>query len=332
MARVTIDDVARESGVSVATVSRAVRGLPNVSPVTRQRVLEVAAQLRYRPDPNASRLAAGKTGVVAMAVPSITSWYTGQAMAGVEAVLAAAGFEMSVTLLSDEATRARVLADPSSLAQRADALILLDLAPTHAHVDPEPSFPVVVVGDRSAVMDSVSIDNELGGQLAGEHLLSLGHRRIGVIAGSVHELANEVTAHRTVGMSRAMTKAGLALEADLTAFGNFSALGGYEAMNELLARSERPTAVFALSDDMAIGAMRAAVEAGLSIPGDLSMVGFDDHELAFAVGLTTVAQDPADLGAKGAQLLVDRLTGHIGPPREVHSAVHLEVRTSTSQI
>lgn len=332
MGRVTIDDVARQSGVSVATVSRAVRGLPNVSPVTRQRVLEVAAQLRYRPDPNASRLAAGKTGVVAMAVPSITSWYTGQAMAGVEAVLAGAGLELSVTLLSDEATRARVLADPASLAKRADALILLDLAPRNGHPDPEPSFPVVVVGDRSPIMDSVSIDNELGGQLAGEHLISLGHERIGVIAGSVHELANEVTAHRTAGLSRALTKAGLAIDTELTAFGNFSALGGYEAMNQLLGRSERPTAVFALSDDMAIGAMRAAIEAGLSIPDDLSVVGFDDHELAFAIGLTTIAQDPADLGAKGAQMLVDRLTGHIGPPREVHSAVHLEVRTSTARI
>jgi LacI family repressor for deo operon, udp, cdd, tsx, nupC, and nupG len=292
----------------------------------------VAAQLRYRPDPNASRLAAGKTGVVAMAVPSITSWYTGQAMAGVEAVLAGAGLELSVTLLSDEATRARVLAEPASLAKRADALILLDLAPLDGHPDPEPSFPVVVVGDRSPIMDSVSIDNELGGQLAGEHLMSLGHERIGVIAGSVRELANEVTAHRTAGLSRALLRAGLVIDPELTVFGNFSALGGHEAMNELLGRSERPTAVFALSDDMAIGAMRAAVEAGLSIPDDLSMVGFDDHELAFAVGLTTIAQDPADLGAKGAQMLVDRLSGHIGPPREVHSAVHLEVRTSTMQI
>ena len=147
----------------------------------------------------------------------------------------------------------------------------------------------------------------------------------------MRELANEVTAHRTTGLSRSLVNAGLDLDVDLKTFGNFSALGGYEAMIELLGRRERPTAVFALSDDMAIGAMRAVVEAGLSIPDDLSMIGFDDHELAFAVGLTTVAQDPADLGAKGARLLVGRLTGHIGPPREVHSAVHLEIRTSTKQ-
>lgn len=328
----TIDDVARESGVSVATVSRAVRGLPNVSPVTRQRVLEVAASLRYRPDPNASRLAAGKTGVVAMAVPSITSWYTGQAMAGVEAVLAAAGLELSVTLLSEESIRDRVLADPSEFGKRADALILLDLAPTSPQRDPHPSFPVVVVGDRSPVVDSVLIDNEHGGELAGRHLVSLGHRRIGVIAGSVHELPTAITAHRTAGLARAMTAMGHGLDPRLTSFGNFSALGGYEAMNQLLALEERPTAVFALSDEMAMGAMRAVFDAGLSVPEDVSIVGFDDHELAFALGLTTVAQDPADLGAKGAELLVDRLSGHLGPARELHRPVHLRVRTSTARI
>jgi LacI family transcriptional regulator, repressor for deo operon, udp, cdd, tsx, nupC, and nupG len=329
---VTIDDVARESGVSVATVSRAVRGLPNVSPVTRQRVLEVASELRYRPDPNASRLAAGKTGVVAMAVPSITSWYTGQAMAGVEAVLAAAGFELSVTLLSDAATRDRVVAEPASLAKRADALILLDLVPATPHGEVDPSFPVVVVGDRSELVDSVSIDNVAGGEIAGDHLIALGHRRIAVIAGSAHEVATAVTERRTAGLGRALDRLGVALDPDLRAFGNFSALGGYEAMQEILLGPGRPTAVFALSDDMAMGAMRAAIEAGLSVPEDLSVVGFDDHELAFTVGLTTVAQDPADLGAKGAQIIVDRLLGHSGPIRAVRSEVHLEIRTSASAI
>ena len=328
----TIDDVARESGVSVATVSRAVRGLPNVSPVTRQRVLEVASKLRYRPDPNASRLAAGKTGVVAMAVPSITSWYTGQAMAGVEAVLSAAGFELSVALLSDAATRDRVVSEPASLAKRADALILLDLIPTTLRGEVNPSFPVVVVGDRSELVDSVSIDNVVGGEIAGDHLISLGHRRIAVIAGSAHEVATAVTERRTAGLGRALERVGVALDVDLKAFGNFSALGGYEAMQEILRRSSRPTAVFALSDDMALGAMRAATEAGLSVPGDLSVVGFDDHELAFAAGLTTIAQDPADLGAKGARLLLDRLLGHTGPIRAVQSEVHLETRTSTAEI
>jgi LacI family transcriptional regulator, repressor for deo operon, udp, cdd, tsx, nupC, and nupG len=308
------------------------RGLPNVSPVTRQRVLEVASVLRYRPDPNASRLAAGKTGVVAMAVPSITSWYTGQAMAGVEAVLAAAGLELSVTLLSDGASRSRVLAEPSSLATRSDALILLDLVPDHGAVDPEPRFPVVVVGDRSASVDSVSIDNVAGGELAGEHLIALGHRRIAVIAGSIDEVATAVTARRTSGVERALNRAGVTLEPDRIAFGNFSALGGYEAMEQILRSSARPTAVFAFSDEMAMGAIRALLDAGLDVPGDVSVVGFDDHELAFAAGLTTVAQDPADLGAKGAQLLVDRMTGHAGPPRAVESPVHLEIRSSTAQI
>jgi LacI family repressor for deo operon, udp, cdd, tsx, nupC, and nupG len=332
LARVTIDEVARQSGVSVATVSRAVRGLPNVSPDTRQKVLDVAAHLRYRPDPNASRLAAGKTGVVAMAVPSITSWYTAQAMAGVEAVLAAAGFELSVTLVSDDASRERVVGEPTSLAKRADALILLDLLPTITRSETDPSFPVVVVGDRSEVVDSVSIDNVAGGEMAGDHLITLGHRRIGVIAGSPDEMATAITARRTTGLKRALGRVGVELDPDFLAFGNYSALGGYEAMQAILCRQGRPSAVFALSDDMAMGALRAAAEAGVDVPGQISIVGFDDHELAFTAGLTTVAQDPAELGAMGAQMLVERLMGHTGPVRAMLSDVHLEVRSSTAEI
>jgi DNA-binding LacI/PurR family transcriptional regulator len=311
---VTIDDVARESGVSVATVSRAMRGLPNVSPVTRQRVLDVASELRYRPDPNASRLAAGKTGVVAMAVPSITSWYTGQAMAGVEAVLAAAGFELSVTLLSDGATRERVLAEPVLAGEtRSDALILLDLAPVAGAADPGSSFPVVVVGDLlPESVDSVSIDNVVGGELAGSASDRARAPTDRVIAGSVHEVATrrDGPANQRLrgslalsGEVRCRTRSGPCRLRELLGAGRVRGDG-----TDLLVgppRACRPRSL-RLSDDMAMGAMRAVLR-GRPFGARTTCRWWASTITSWLSpqGLTTVAQDPADLGAKGAQMLVD---------------------------
>ncbi|MDH5294823.1 MAG: substrate-binding domain-containing protein, partial [Acidimicrobiia bacterium] len=233
-------------------------------------------------------------------------------------------------LLSDSSSRDRVVSEPGLLASRADALVLLDLVPTT--FEPDSRFPVVVVGDHSDAFDSVSIDNVHGGRIAGEHLVGLGHSRVGLIAGAEEDKFTAVTMLRTRGLEEALAGVGVSLEENAVVFGHYSGLGGYEAMNELLARPNPPTAVFALSDDMALGAIRAATEAGMSIPHDVSIVGFDDHELSFVLGLTTVAQDPAGLGAAGAQMLLDRLEGHSGAPREAHGEVRLIERSSTARI
>lgn len=304
------------------------RGLPNVSPATRRRVLDAAGELNYTPHPSAAHLAAGKTGLVTMVVPSITSWYTGQAMAGAEAVVTGSGLELSVMLLPDAAAREAIVSDPSSLALRCDAVILLDLIPDPAHV--APWFPLVVVGSRSHAVDSVFIDNEAGATLAAHHLAALGHTEIAVIAGADVEAASPVTALRLAGFEAALESADVPFDRSCMAYGNFSPLGGHEAMTDLLSSPRRPSAVFALSDEMAIGAMKAVADAGLSVPHDISIVGFDDHDLAFAVGLTTVSQSPADLGARAASLLVERIDGNNPPPRQVVGDTHLVVRSSTT--
>lgn len=323
----TIDDVARRSGVSVATVSRAVRGLPNVSPVTRQRVLAAAEELRYRPDPNAARLAAGKTGLVVMAVPSITAWYLGQAVSGVEAVLSTEGLDLSVVFISDAETRAMALHEPGLLAHGADGLILLDVAPDAEAV--ESPVPIVVVGMSTPRFDSVAIDNHAAGVLVGRHLAMLDHRNVALIGGSTEEIGWAVGSERLAGFKKGFSTVAGAC-APPVSFGNFSALGGYEAMVQLL-ESHRPSAVFAVSDDMAMGAYRAVHDHGGSVPLDVSLVGFDDTELAFAIGLTTVAQDPVDLGAQGAHQLVRRLNGDLGPPANHRGEVRLVVRESTTR-
>ncbi len=331
MAHATIDDVASHSGFSVATVSRAVRGLPNVSPATRKKVLESASSLEYQPNPNASGLAGGRTGIVTMVVAAISSWYMTQVMAGAEAELATSGVELSVTFLSKEAT-VRVLSNRRLIARRSDGLILLDFVPQQH--DSDPALPTVVVGNQSPDFDSVAIDNMAGGRLAGEHIMQLGHRRVSVIAGTRDEFFNRAGSERMSGFLQSAEQFGVDPATVRKEYGNYSALGGYEAMTTLLSapRETRPTAVFALCDDMAVGALRAASDAGCRIPEDLSLVGFDDHELAFGFGLTTIAQEPERLGAIGAKMLMDRLDGLEDPPRSVECSMELVERASTRSV
>lgn len=334
MARVNIEDVARACGVSVATVSRALRGLPNVSPATRKRVMKVATDLGYRPDPNAARLAAGKTATVALCVTAIPIWYTGQVAAGAEAVLTMGGYDLILMVVADWETRKRTLGDPSTLSKRVDGVLLVDVIPT---ADEEEALdrvglPWVLVGARSAAAPSVVVDNRDGAARAARHLIELGHRRIGLISGGRATFENTTPTERRVGFIDALAEAGIRFDPRYERVGNFSSLGGYEATLPLLGLDPRPTALFALSDEMAMGAIRAAVDQGLSVPDDLSVVGFDDHDLAFAFGLTTVRQHVSELGSEGARRLLDRMAGRPTKPECTVIPTELVIRDSTSRI
>ncbi len=323
--RVTIEEVASRAGVSMATVSRALRGLPNVSPATRARVLTVAEALHYRPNPNASRLARGKTHTVAMAVLSPSLWYTGQVIAGAEAVLSASGYDLALLTISSPEVRHRLLGEPSSLASRVDGLVLVDTVP---EIDRPRSMPIVTVGAESPRLDCAVIDNYAGAAAAARHLLELGHDEVALIGGDPDAGPDTSQGSRRQGFLETLAAGGVEVPERRIVNGGFSVVGGYEAMGELLA-AERFTAVFAMSDEMAMGAMRAAREAGVRIPEDVSMVGFDGHDLAFTVGLTTVHQDPELLGCEGARLLLERLDEPGGERVRLEIPTRLVVRDST---
>lgn len=333
MARVTIEKVAERAGVSVATVSRALRGLPNVSPKTRDRVVSVAAMLNYRPDPNAARLAAGRTRTVAVGVVAIPIWYTGQVVSGIEAVLTNRGYDLTLLLIADELVRTRALGDVGGgVSKRADGAIIVDLVPTVTErlLLAEHRLPWVMVGADCPTIDSVVIDNVTGAMSATRHLLSLGHTRLGLISGGPAAFPASSPPERRTGFLRALDEAGVRFDPNHERVGDFSALGGYEAMQALLELRQRPTAVFAMSDEMAMGAMRACVEGGLTVPGDMSVVGFDDVDWAFTVGLTTVRQDAVELGAIAARLMIERLEGEACDRRLVTVPTELVERSSTS--
>ncbi len=330
--RPTIEHVANAAGVSVATVSRALRGLPNVAVATRTKVEEAARELNYRADPAASRLAAGRSHTIAAVVPLINSWYFSNVVAGAEAVCAEDGYDLLVVSAPTRATRHEVIATVDALHRRVDGMIFVEMPLGTAEVDDlrHRRLGVVTIGQDTGAYPAVRIDDVRIGEMAVEHLLDLGHRRIGILGAQSDDPAYfDVPTRRIDGARRSVAAAGLVLDPTLIAHGEFTVDGGHQASLELLDRTDRPTAIFALSDEMAFGAMLAAKDLGLDVPGDVSLIGVDDHEVAKVIGLTTVRQDVLEHGAVAARTLLDRLTSEQGVLDPVVSGPVLVVRTST---
>jgi LacI family repressor for deo operon, udp, cdd, tsx, nupC, and nupG len=328
----TIEDVAQRAGVSVATVSRALRGLPNVAPGTRTRVEEAAAELRYRPDPNASRLAAGQTRAIGVAMPTIGGWYFSQVLAGVEAILAPAGYDLLVYAAAAPEDRRRFLGDALGVGKRVDGLVLVDIDLPDGDVGSWAASGVclVTIGQRTEPFPSVTIDDRAGAADAVRHLLDLGHREIAMMSSLDDDRYHfTVPELRRAGFDDALAERGLSVRPEHVVSGLFSVDGARAAMDALLAAPIRPTAVFAASDEMAIGAIDGARRHGFDVPGDISVVGFDDHDLAAAVGLTTVRQPVLDIGGCAASQLLAELAA--GAPGGDHVVMDTElvVRSST---
>ncbi len=333
--RSTIQDVAVAAGVSVATVSRALRGLPNVAVSTRARVEAAARDLNYRPDPYASRLAAGRSRTVAVVVPFINSWYFANVIAGVEAVCSDDGYDLLVLTAPSPTARATTVTETFGLDRRVDGLIFVEVALGDDDVAEleRLRLGVVTIGQRTAPFPSVNVDNVAVGRMAVEHLVELGHRRIGVLAGQAEDPVNfDVPGDRIAGARAALAAAGLEIDPELIASGQFTVEGGHHAASTLLMRRPLPTALFALSDEMAFGAVIAARELGIDIPGDMSLIGVDDHEVAGVVGLTTVRQRVVEHGARAAAALLRTLGGEGGEPYHEVRPSELVVRRSTCRL
>ncbi|WP_428963874.1 LacI family DNA-binding transcriptional regulator [Micromonospora fluostatini] len=341
-----IDDVARLAGVSTATVSRALRGLPTVSAATRRRVLAAAEQLQYAVSPSASRLAGGRTGTVAVVVPRITRWFFSTVVEAVEEFLHDGGYDLLLYNLGGrEQIRQRVLRT-ANLHQRADGIILVatPLRATELTALAELGLPGVTISSGSVVprWPCVRIDDVAAARTATRHLLDLGHRRIAHISGDPDdELAFTTHLDRRQGYQEALRAAGLEPDPSLDVESEFTIDGGTRATEELLRRGDPPTAIFAACDEMAMGALSALRDAGLRVPQDVSVIGIDDHDLAGVVGLTTIAQPAAEQGSLAARILLDpvggalaaRPTGATGGDRAgapVFFPTRLVVRDSTA--
>lgn len=331
--RPTIEDVANASAVSVATVSRALRGLPNVAPATRARVEAAARELRYEIDPQASSLASGRTMTIGIIAPLFGAWYADEVVTGAESVLAGSGYDMLIASVHDLDSLDAFLSRARSFGRRIDGALLIDvfIDPTRRERLGDLGVPMVTVGEELHDVSSITIDNVGSSRRAVEHLVELGHRRIGVMGGPPPEsFVSPVSERREEGWRGALTAAGVAIDDTLSVDGYYTVEGGRDAMLELLDLPEPPTAVFCMSDRMAVGALAAARQRGLSIPDDLSIVGFDDDDLAEPFGITTMRQPVAGVGARAAQLLLERIADPEAVEHEV-VAVELVERASTAK-
>jgi LacI family transcriptional regulator, repressor for deo operon, udp, cdd, tsx, nupC, and nupG len=313
-----IDDVARLAGVSTATVSRALRGLPVVSELTRMRVLEAAKQLGYVASPSASRLAGGKTRSVAVVVARITRWFFATVVEAAEETLHQAGYDMVLYNLGGRPESRGKVFSGAALSHRADALMLvctpLD-GPDFAAVD-RLGIPVVAVSEGGPRWPAVRIDDVAAARAATGHLLDLGHRRIAHLGGAgADRLAGAVHVDRRQGFLDALRAAGVEPDPALDVRAEFTLPGAIRATGELLRRAEPPTAIFAACDEMAMGAMAVLRQAGLRVPQDVSVIGIDDHDMAAVVGLSTVAQPAAEQGQLAASMLLEQLYGGSEAPQ-----------------
>ncbi len=306
----SIEDVAREAGVSVATVSRALRGLPNVATKTRARVEEVAEQLHYRADPSAARLATGRTKLVQLATPTVDGWYFARFLAGAIDHLLEHDYEAITHPVEDPIARERFLSDLLESKKRVDGVIVVDLNISEESADKlwQAGIRAVTAGFATQCFPAVIVDDYKVGFIATQHLLELGHTRIGVISGEPnHPLAFSVPGLRLAGYTGALAASAIPVDPSLEQSGHFTAAGGRRAMERILDMANPPTALFVMSDEMAFGAWSALNKRGLTWPNDMAIIGIDDHELAPLVGLSTVRLAPRKLGAAAADRLLKLL-------------------------
>jgi LacI family transcriptional regulator, repressor for deo operon, udp, cdd, tsx, nupC, and nupG len=332
--RARIEDVAQAANVSVATVSRALRGLPNVAESTRARVFEVATALQYEADPAAARLAAGRTRTVIVMVPHLASWYFSTVIAGAEAVCKESGYEFLVIGVGDLTECSRLLGENGRIERRADGIVLVNLPVTEAQAASlrERGVALSTVGTRTTGVPSVFIDEVEVGRIGAQVLIDLGHRRIGLISGINPDPLNfEVPKRRAEGFEATMASAGLEVDPRLTVGGNFGIDGGQEAMAVLLDAADPPTGVFAMSDEMAFGALMELSSRGLHPGVDVSIVGVDDHEFARVVGLTTIRQSVGHHGAAAARALIDSMhrPAYLVNDEPINEPTELIVRSTT---
>ncbi|MEJ3652166.1 LacI family DNA-binding transcriptional regulator [Actinomycetes bacterium KLBMP 9759] len=331
----TIKDVAEAAGVSIATVSRALHGLPRVSEATRQRVLSIAADLQYVASPSAAGLASGQTMAVGVVAPFINRWFFSAVVHSAEELLRAAGYDLLLYSLGTDADERRRAFSGNVLRKRVDAVLVLGLQPTAEEVASLSAAggPVAIVGVAVPGWASVRIDDGAAARTAVKHLIDLGHRRIGYIGGEPEDpLHSAAPADRLHGYREELQAAGIPADERLEAVGGFTVRGGMSAMEELLALADPPTAVFAASDEMAMAAIHVARRTGMQVPGDISVIGIDNQEISELFDLTTVAQPVDAQGVLAAELLLGALSEPNRPRPSVTVPTSLVVRGSTGPL
>lgn len=302
----TIHDVARLAEVGIGTVSRVINDSPGVKPVTRQRVLAVIEALHYSPNLIARSMISKRTGSIGVIVPFFTRPFFSEVLRAVVAAITQSGRELILyNVQSSDQCDSYFRKLPRQ--RKVDGLLVISVFPDDAAAAgfKHAGLPVVLVDAYHPLLTSLVVDNVEGAYQAVKCLIEHGHRRIGFINGVIEgdfrfNRAND----RLIGLHRALGEAGLQFEPDLVMTAAWDRQGGRGAALQLLDRPDRPTAIFAASDIHAVGVLEAARSLNITVPEDLSLIGYDGIELSEIMELSTVQQPMKSMGELGTQKLI----------------------------
>ena len=330
----TLHDVALAAGVTNATASRSLTGANGVHPETRKRVIEVASRLNYQANRFARGLVTGRSDVIGLIISDIRNPYFAEVARGVEDAAYAAGLD--VLLCNSDLDSARQMRYVNSLVQKRVEGIIMNSVANLSHEDQafivKSAVPIVLLNRpaRGTVFSTVSADNSRGGNLAAEYLLARGHRHLAHLTGpKKHTNLSD----RARGFAQAVRQFGHGAEASVL-HGTHTLAGGVEMAKTLLARPGQVTAISTANDNVAFGVMKATLELGLRIPDDLSLLGFDDVEIAGLVhpSLTTIRQPKYEIGSAAMDVLLRLSSGKNVTPEHRVLGVELVERCSVGTL
>lgn len=331
---VTIHDVAERAGVGIGTVSSVLNNSRPVHEVTRQKVLAAIAELDFVPNPSGRRLSIGKTHTIAVVITFFTSAAQIERLRGVMSMIVESDYDINLFIVETIDQRNKVFQTVPRRG-RVDGLLIFSLKPTEEdlrriHQD---NIPIVLVEVSHPGFPHIAIDDTAGARTAVQHLIDLGHRKIAYVSDYLDDpFGIYFSRNRYLGYCEALDDAGIPIEPTYLREARNGRVGGRKMAIELLNLPDPPTAIFAFSDEMALGVLEAARDLGVSVPGDLSVVGYDDIESAHFAQLTTIRQHLYESGVRGVEMLFDAIQNPDTSPSCLQFPTELIVRHTTAPL
>lgn len=322
-----IEDVAKKAGVSVVTVSRVINGVTTVREKNRQKVLEAMKELNYEPNHAARVLASGKTNVIGLTIGHLNDTFLEGVVKAIDAKLKEYGYVLALNVVAIDSTDSFVFKK-----ERVDGVILL--CPTNEikmieQLEDKGMPYVLIDNQQDEFAASVLVDNVMGGYEATKHLIDLGHKNIAHLAGPSMYLSSR---ERRKGFLKALEEANLTAHSIVE--GEFNMTSGYKLVSKWIEEGKLPTAIFAADDFIALGAINALINHGLSVPEDVSIIGYDDQQFAsqYVPQLTTIKQPEQKIGEKGVEILMKMIMNKQKIKQNYRLKPELIVRHSTKSL
>jgi LacI family transcriptional regulator len=328
---VTIHDVAKRAGVGIGTVSSVINNSRPVHEVTRQKVLAAITELDFVPNSSGRRLSMGKTHTIGVVMPFFTTISQVERLRGVMSVIAGSDYDINLFAVETVAQRNKVLQTVPRRG-RVDGLLIFSMTPAEDEVRRtlQENIPAVLVEAAHPDLSYIFLDDVTAAQNAVQHLIELGHQKIAYVGDYMDDPFGIFSRNRYLGYCQAHRAAGLPIESNYLRQEEHSRENGRRMALELLNLPVPPTAIFAYSDELALGILEAARDSNLNIPGDLSVVGYDDIELAHFAQLTTIRQHLYESGIQGIELLLDAIEKPDTPPVQFQIPTELVIRHTTA--